>query len=71
METITVDNQESIQPDLDVVDVDFRSETTDGGGDPGHRSEATSVEHLGSSQQQHGSLFLINFGQPHLVTFHG
>jgi hypothetical protein len=71
VETITVDDRGSIQPDLDVVDVNFHSETTDGGGDLGHRNEAASAEHLGSSQQQYGSPFLTNFSQPHLASFQG
>lgn len=67
VETVAVDHRRSVQPDLDVVDVDFRSETTNGGGDLGYRHGAARVEHLGSGQQLDGPLLPTKFGQPHLA----
>ncbi|HLH46559.1 MAG TPA: hypothetical protein VKV25_05305, partial [Acidimicrobiales bacterium] len=52
VETVTIDDRRSIQPHLDMVDVDLCSEAPDRSGDLGNGYEATRVEHLGSGEQQ-------------------
>ncbi len=71
METVAVDDRRSVQPDLDVVDVDFGGEITDRGGDLGNRHEAARVEHSGSGQHYNGPRLATGLGQPHIPAFQG